>query len=112
MANGPCGVEISTIVPTSTCRWVTSCPRQFRYACTAGCAAAARATQATTKAVSDNGGSCPVSSRFAAVISTSTSPYIGILLRPARIAAMTSRRLEGKGRTSTRRGRSAAITRV
>jgi hypothetical protein len=25
---------------------------------------------------------------------------------------MTSRRLEGKGRTSTRRGRSAAITRV
>ena len=111
-ANGPCGVVISTIVPTSTCRWVTSCPRQFRYACTAGWAAAARATLATTKAVSDSGGSCPASSRFAVVISTSTSPYIGILRRPARMAAVTSRRLEGKDRTSARRGRSTATTRV
>ena len=110
MANGPCGVEISTMVPLTPVGH--QLPRQFRYACTSGCAAAARATQATTKAVSDKGGSCPVSSRFAVVMSTSTSPYIGILLRPARIAAMTSRRLEGKDRTSTRRGRSAAITRV
>ena len=59
--------------------------------------AAARATLATTKAVSDKGGSCPASSRFAVVMSTSTSPYIGILLRPARMAAVTSRRLGGKG---------------
>jgi hypothetical protein len=46
------------------------------------------------------------------VTSTSTSPYIGIFRRPARMAAVTSRRLEGNGRTPTWRGRSAAITRV
>jgi len=37
---------------------------------------------------------------------------MGILGRPARIAAVTSRRLDGNGRTSTRRGRSTPITRV
>ena len=40
------------------------------------------------------------------------SPYIGIFRRPARMAAVTSRRLEGNARTSTRRGRSTVITGV
>jgi hypothetical protein len=34
-------VAISMIVAMSTCRCDTSCPRQFRYAWTSGCAAAA-----------------------------------------------------------------------
>jgi hypothetical protein len=34
------------------------------------------------------------------------------LRRPARMAAVTTLRLGGKGRTSTWRGRSAAITKV
>ena len=46
-------------------------------------AAAARATLATTKAVRRQA-SCPASSRFAVVMSTSTSPYMGVFRRPAR----------------------------
>ena len=46
------------------------------------------------------------------VTSASISPYIGILRRPARMAAVTSLRFGGKGRTCTRRGRPAAITTV
>jgi hypothetical protein len=42
--------------------------------------------------------------------STSASPYIGTVRRPARMAAVTTLRLDGKGRTCTRRGRPAAIT--
>jgi hypothetical protein len=46
------------------------------------------------------------------VTSTSTSPYIGILRMPARPAAVTILRFEGKGRTSTRRWRAAGCIRV
>jgi len=45
-------------------------------------------------------------------VAGSIRPYIGTLRRPARMAAMTILRLDGKGRTSTRRGRSTAIPKV
>jgi len=53
--NGHCAVGISTIAVTSTCPCVASCRRQFRWARTSGWAAAARATLAMTKAVTDAG---------------------------------------------------------
>src|SRR5215472_6295485 len=63
-----------------------------------------------TKAVIDDGGSWRARICFASVTSTSTSPYIGVIRRPARSATVTSRRLEGNGWVCTRRGRPAFIT--
>src|SRR3954467_15508305 len=60
-----------------------------------------------TNAVVDSGGSWWASWRRASVMSTSSRPCIGTMRRPARTAAVTARRLDGKVSTSRPRGRTA-----
>src|SRR6185437_15828334 len=63
-----------------------------------------------TKAVIDNGGALSASRRRAVVTSTSSSPCIGTIRRPARTAAVTARRLDGNGTTSRPRAREGLDT--
>ena len=51
----------------------------------------------------------PASRQRASVTSTSTRPCMGMMRRPARTAAVTPRRLDGKGRTSRTRARAGPL---